>query len=205
MSWYWYPVLLATLIVGTRAVLRSRMTDEELRLEHWQKLAHQSRKDYRFPDSLHDLDSRCSPNPLERALLRRSVLEALVSTGHAHVAKSVMVEVDQIIATVEANHYAMDQYGYGHWELNKNRSTSDHLYYNWVPNDSPRFAALDQATDKMVDRLNDLIEYVKGVGLEGVEMSVETAKLHLQMSKQDLTAEKSAMLETSAELVHRPL
>ncbi len=177
-------------------------TPEQLQLKKWRQIAHDLAWKHRLTDKTR---MPHGSNPMAIAMFRRDVIADLVYTGHAKAAKNVLDEVDRIIATVEANHYALDEYGYGDWVFSEAKSNRLNNIYDWTPNPSPRFAALDKETDGMLDKLNELIEYVRSIGVEGVNASTEAAKVQLQVHRQDLTAAKEADAATAKELEKRPL
>ncbi len=85
------------------------------------------------------------------------------------------------------------------------KSTNHNKIYDWMPNPNERFQALWADTEAMLGKLNDLITYVRSIGVEGVNASIESAKVHLQVHLQDLTAAKEADAATAKELEQRPL
>lgn len=172
-----------------------------LRLEKWEKIADATSRKYELT---YQTQMPFEFNPMKIALARRAVLTNLLWTGHAKAASSVMSDVDDIISTIEANHYALDEYGYGKWVFDRFGAQGQKIY-NWTPNDNERFTALWHETDAMLSSLNELIEYVRSIAKEGVASSMESAKVHLQVHLQDFTATKDANAATAKELEARPL
>lgn len=183
-------------------VTRTKKTPEQIQVTKWKDLADETATKYQL-----NYNTKLSKafNPMAIAVKRRQVLFDLVWVGHAHAAKDVLVEVDRIIATIEANHYALDEYGYGNWVYDKDTSTQHQKYYNFILNDNERFMALWHETEGMLDKLNELIAYVRSVAVEGVNASTEAAKVHLQVHRQDLTDQKEASAQTAKELEAHPL
>ena len=173
----------------------------ELRLEKWVKIATDTSRKYELT---YQTQMPFGFNSMAIALSRRAVLTDLLFTGHAKAASSVMSDVDDIISTIEANHYALDQYGYGKWVF-PHFGAQGQKIYDWTPNDNERFTALWHETDAMLSSLNELIEYVRSIAKEGVASSMESAKVHLQVHLQDFTATKDANAATAKELEARPL
>ena len=120
-------------------------------------------------------------------------------------AKGVLDEVDTIITTIAANHKALEYLLFGEWVDNGKQDDWGNRYHSWVPNKSPFFQELHKSTFAMVAQLEALNKYVQGISLSGVQSSAETAKVQLQVRKQDLDAETTAMLEVGKELTDRPL
>ena len=144
-------------------------------------------------------------NPMYIALVHREVIARLVKSGHGHAGKGVLDEVDAIIATIAANHKALEYVSFGQWVENGKRNEWGSLLHTWVPNKDPFFQELHKSTFAMVAQLEALNKHVQEISLAGVQSSAETAKVQLQVHKQDLDAETTAMLEVGKELTERPL
>jgi hypothetical protein len=182
---------------------RTPLTPEQAQLKKWAKISDDLANKNRL--TLQTLMPYIH-NPMWRALRRRRVINDLVWTGHAKAtAAHVLAEADRIIATIEANHYALDEYGYGQWVHNPKESTQQQRIFDWVPNNGERFQALDKDTDAMLDKLDEIIVYIRSVAIEGVNASVESAKVRMQVHRQDFTSAKDADAATAKELEARPL
>jgi hypothetical protein len=134
--------------------------------------------------------------PLSVALEHRETIKLLVNRGHGKVAKSVMREVDQIIATIEATQDAMERHGI----------TVDNPYGpGWIENPKAVVTALAVDARRANLKLQGIILKVRTIAEEGTRVSASTAGLSLQMTQSDFEAESSAMTETARELEIRPL
>lgn len=132
--------------------------------------------------------------PLSVALEHRETIKLLVNRGHGKVAKSVMREVDQIIATIEATQDAMEKHG-----------ITDDNSKGFILNPKPIVAILNEDARKANCKLEGIIMNIRVIAQEGTRVSASTAGLSLQMSQSDFEAESSAMIETARELQIRPL
>ena len=178
---------------------------EEIRLRRWEEIVRSTKNYYRMYSAgqrYYELD--INYNPMEIALFYRQILVDLLQTGHARASRSVMSDVDAIISTIEANHYALRKYGYGNWEFSC-YDIRGFKTFKWKMNDGEGFQSLWKETIDMLNSIKSLIEYVRSIAKEGVASSLESAKVHLQVHLQDFTAAKDANMATAKELEERPL
>lgn len=201
MEYHNFYIVLAGLVVyGVYRWRKNPATPEQIRLERWQDLSRLISYKYRLnrkeflPKGF---------NLMEISLARRKIIHELVKTGHAKAASGVLAEVDDILATIEANLVALDEYGIGRW-VPTSRSNL-HVFYAFQPSEEERPAALWSDTVAMCDKLNEIIAYIRSIAKEGVTASTESIKVHLQVHLQDFQAEAKASAETAKELEARPL
>ena len=211
MLWYHYVLTAIGLLVATwiyKIATAPDPTPTQVRVARWKKAA----KDLGERNQLNnEVPMPVDHNPLAIALYRRGIIENLVWTGHAHVAEGILSDVDDIISTVEANHYALDKYGYGEWRHSGQYRENPHQGYpaiklcEWVPNDSERFKALGEDTNVMLRKLDDIIVTIRGIATEGVKSSAESAKLRLQVRRQDLEETTAALAESGTDIAQHAL
>lgn len=143
-------------------------------------------------------------NPMSFALKHRKVLKKLLAGGHASAASSVMKEVDDIIETIEANTLALDECKLGEW-VHVETERSGRKLYEFVPNKHEIPTSIRKGIGDMLNQMLMLIEHVRTISAEGVASSVESAKLQLQVHKQDFIEVKNSMAETTKEIENAPL
>ena len=190
MIWYDYIAVFVICLTVFKGYTVFTRTPEQARLARWQKMTTYDLKE--IPRNR---------IPMRKALEYREVIVELVRSGHARAANHVMTEVDNIIATVEANQRALLKYGFGsNVDMGESR-----VVMQWRDNTDPSFVALYQDTLSTVAKLEAIIVYIRGISQEGVKASSETAKVQLQVNRQDFESSSQAMTETLNELSTRPL
>jgi len=114
-------------------------------------------------------------NPMFIALTRRDVIQKLVRTGHAYTSRTILTDVDMIISTIECTQNAMKVYGFGEFAVGSTRAQNGSPIRRWVTNDNEQFVALYEDARNSLNKLSDIIEYVRGVANQGVKNSAESA------------------------------
>ena len=115
-----------------------------------------------------------------------------------------MKAVDDIIETIEANTLALDECKLGEW-VHVETVRSGRKLYKFVPNQQDIPTSIRKGIGDMLNQMLMLIEHVQTISAEGVLSSVESAKLQLQVHKQDFVEVKNSMAETTKEIEHKPL
>jgi hypothetical protein len=116
--------------------------------------------------------------------------------------KSVMAEVDAIIATIEATQNAMATIGFGHMATSYDEGRQ---MTRWILSTNSFFKDLHNDAVASVGKLDNIIDYIRDTAKEGIKVSAESAKVHIQVLRQDYEFESAAMIETGKEITIHPI
>ena len=196
------PVILFSFGYVIKRHKEKNMSQEEIQVRQWEDLKNHIARKYKM-NQQYDLPDVY--NPMAHALNQRRVIQQLLSCGHGRAAVNVMKEFDDTIETIKALTLALDECSLGEWKYDKYDASKRTHFYNFIKNDEAIAVSLRKEMSKMLNQQLTLIKHVQMISSEGVSSSIESAKLQLQIHKQDYVEVKDSMAQAAKEIEHNPL